>query len=1479
MKNLSFITVVIFIFITNTFSQNKLLTLGKSNNVVNESILTSKNYNQIIIRFKINELDLVEVETDYGKAFITTSNKAPLMLQEGSPELFYLTESFIIPDTGSSDLDISYGKYIDFENIEIAPSKGNISRNTDHKTVPFVKGNVYKKDEFYPGILASLREPFIMRDIRGQSVDIYPVQYNPVTKVLRVYDEITVTVSNNNHIEGINEFTGQKRHNNIDSEFNEIYNNLFINHSVIQVRNYPTGEEGELLIICHPTYMDAMKPFIDWKRAIGRRTTMVSTATTGISSSSIKNYISNYYNNPANNLAYVLLVGSNTQINMHEYTNQFYNSNNPYDPTVGSDNYYGQLTGNDKYMEVLIGRMSAETVEQIQTQVQRTIWYESDITTSDTWLNNSIGLASSEQPTGGHDGDEADYVHINNIRNRLINYGYSTVHQEYNGNCPGVSNTTAAQISARFNNGVSIANYCNHGFVTGWAIRDYPNDIFLNYTNTHINSLSNTGRLPYIFSVACLVGRIKGLPGSNTSSTCFAETWLRATQSNQPTGAVATLMSTIALNWQPPMTAQDEFVDLCLGITHTAGGTNYGIPNITLRTFAGTAINATQKMLLVHTPDSRNTHDFDAWSVFGDPTLMIRTRTPQTMTVTHNPNVLLGSTTFSVSCNVNGALVTMSFKNGNNDVQILGTATVSGGVANLTFTPITSTNPIRVTVIGRDRVTYQGTVFAHCYSGLPIVYGKIIQNTSWNTPVHVIGDIVVSSGFVLNVSSTVVCNPDIKITIEPNAKLYINNGTIKSQCNQLWQGILVKGNSSLQQTSSNQGSVELQNATIENAICAIKVEAGGIVKTYNSTFNNNLCAIEYLPYVYSQGSIFYDNVGLFHKCTFKIDNNNLFTPAQQTSIIEVKLNGVRGIFFEGCTFKTEALSNGKGIFAQDAGFKVKNTCTGLSPGDCACSVNSTTPTFFYSFYNGIHSNNTGNPHGIMIDQSNFRKNRVSVDIKSSNNYQLTRCELDSIGLGTGLKSENSSGYRIEENKLTGVIFPPGPQPVMIGIDIINSGGAENRIYKNTFVNLNNGISASGINAEPSYPYIGLQFFCNSFENCERDISVSSFSTVRKQQGDDDLGADNKFSQTAISSFYNYNNSFIIGYDYSPAPLHQPFNPVYVNTYGLVAANPCKSTFCLPRPKETSVEEKHSDYIKIQNEYDNLFNEFENLGYRYIAENIYNNEFPEELVSEALKFLSKISRLSDSMRELRDNSIRSLMLDSIMDISLLKSWYEIVRSPISKYLLTETELYTNNYERADAVLHQIPEMFVFGEYEMAEHDNYILFHNFKKQLQLEERDWSELNEAEISYLQTIAEANTGRSSTMAKGVLCFFFNICYDDDSLPPAPSEVGGETRNSETRNFELETLNQKPVREFGLSIHPNPANTEITVSIVSSKVRIDKVEFYDIFGQVIILQNFNKSQDVVPIRNISDGIYIIKVYLSNGVVENKKVVIQHNKN
>ena len=716
--------IVLLALTVNVFAQNQLLTVGNNSNVMNQAVLALQNDNQTTIRFEINAIELFEVSTDYGQAFIATSDVAPFMLQEGCPEMFYLTSTFIIPDRGSSELEVSYGQFQEFENIEIAPSKGNLLRSVDPSTVPFVKGEVYQRDGFFPGTLASLREPFIMRDIRGQSVDVFPVQYNPVTKVLRVYSEITVSVHNTRNA-GVNEFTNQKRHAAIEPEFNAMYNRLFINSSVVQQRGYPTGEAGEILIICHTPWVNEMQPYIDWKRTMGRKTTIVPTSTAGTTAVAIKAFIQQYDDNPANNLAFVLFVGDHAQI--------------PVYPVSGapSDVEYGKLAGGDNFLEILVGRMSAENVTHVQTQVARTIHYERDLTTADTWGSVGMGVARNEGTGSGHDGGENDYVHMTNIRNKMLTYGYNPVWQEYDGNCPGIPNTTAAQINQRVNDGASVLNYCNHGSPTGWSVA--------NYSNSHVSQLQNTGKWPYLHLVACNNGEFH-------TGTCFSEVWMRHTYNNQPSGAIAVFGATISIGWQPPMTAQDEFVCIYLDLPSPYSGAQPG----TMRTIAGAMLNGSQKMIMVH--GSGGVADYNSWLVFGDPALNFRTKTPQPMTISHMPVILIGSTSLTVNCNAEGAVAALSYID-NGEVIIVGVATVTGGVAEIPFTvPVATPMDLTLCVTGFNKVAHLAEI-----SVIP-PSGPYVVSTGYS---------VVGSDVLTYISS----NEEIEVTLK-NVGIAPTSGTL-----------------------------------------------------------------------------------------------------------------------------------------------------------------------------------------------------------------------------------------------------------------------------------------------------------------------------------------------------------------------------------------------------------------------------------------------------------------------------------------------------------------------------------------------------------------------------------------------------------------------------------------------------------------------------------------------------------------------------
>ena len=67
-----------------------------------------------------------------------------------------MTSSIIIPDTYSMSLNIIEFEFEEFENINILPSKGNLSRDINPSSVPFTFGEVYNIDDFIKNLHLSV---------------------------------------------------------------------------------------------------------------------------------------------------------------------------------------------------------------------------------------------------------------------------------------------------------------------------------------------------------------------------------------------------------------------------------------------------------------------------------------------------------------------------------------------------------------------------------------------------------------------------------------------------------------------------------------------------------------------------------------------------------------------------------------------------------------------------------------------------------------------------------------------------------------------------------------------------------------------------------------------------------------------------------------------------------------------------------------------------------------------------------------------------------------------------------------------------------------------------------------------------------------------------------------------------------------------------------------------------------------------------
>ena len=596
------------------------------------SVLSS-NVVSTTLDFSIDGFHLVPVETNQGEMFLAKLNDGASLLEAAAPDLQKFGRSIIIPDQSQMHVNIISSEYVEYENILIAPSKGNLNRLINPNDVPYEFGEVYNNDEFYPNQLVGLEDPYIIRDLRGQTVVFYPFSYNPVQQKLRVYSNITIEVYSHG-TSNINTIEERDQESKYPLEYVNIFENHFLNFNNDTRFDYIT-DSGTMLVICYDSFIDIMLPLVEWKNRKGIPTEIVAISEVGSNANLMQTFINAYYTE--NDLTYLLLVGDIAQIPSH---------------TVGgslSDPTFGFIEGNDEFAEVIVGRFSAQNPNELQTQVDRTLQYEQTPSSNSNWFSNALGIASNQGP--GYGGMTDDQFNDFLWETTLSQFTYTNFEGLYDGSGGSVS----AAINA-INAGVGIINYTGHAYQTGWG-----NGAPLSISDVH--NLTNTGMLPFIFTVGCNPGEF------DYGSECFTESWLRATDNNgNPTGAIGHIGSTISQSWEPPMHGQWAMNSI-LSETYSEQVS---------RSYGGIAINGCMHMN--EAQGSSGTNETTYWTIFGDPSLIVRSTIPFDLEVSYNNTMTVGQTELPVNVSVDGALISISQNN-----ELISYTYSNNGTANLIF--------------------------------------------------------------------------------------------------------------------------------------------------------------------------------------------------------------------------------------------------------------------------------------------------------------------------------------------------------------------------------------------------------------------------------------------------------------------------------------------------------------------------------------------------------------------------------------------------------------------------------------------------------------------------------------------------------------------------------------------------------------------------------------------------------------------------
>ncbi len=620
--------------------------------------LLSSQRNSVTIRFRLTGFTLKPVETNQGQLMQVCAEGSAPLLEKGLPNLPHFSFSLLVPSGVTPQIKILSSKHQEYHNVRILPSKGKIYRHTNRDSIPYTFGPHYQLEQFFPEKMLSLAGQYQLRQRHGQLIQLTPFQYSGAKKILSVYDEMVIQVGWT---------TGKEApvtHQDVMA-FENLYRKQFLNYPNLSLKQGKTsgaGGRGTMLIISYGPFIPLLHDFVNWKIKTGLDVLVEDVAGLG-DAATIKQFIREQFR--MRGISYVLLVGDadlvpSSRLGGHD-----------------SDNDYAYVAGNDHYPDLFVGRFSAETPEQLMLMLTRSILYEAYPIADSAWYTSAVGIASQQGP--GYEG-LFDYQYIRQIDSGLLlSENYKKVFEYFDGSQGGSDapgNPSAAQIVDRLNAGVGLINYCGHGNVGVWTTSGFNNE--------DVKKLNNQRLWPFIFSVSCATGNF-------VHQTCLAETLQRAGFFGIPTGAIASLMSTMDQSWEPPMYAQAEMNKLLVG------------PELAEHTFGVISMTACMRM-----NDMFGTDGFeitDTWTIFGDPSLEVRTRQPKSCVIQSPDSLTLSQNTIRLSCSAtegrftltqNNKIIASGFPDSLGSCTLKWNTSVEAGKASLTYSgfnylPLTKT--------------------------------------------------------------------------------------------------------------------------------------------------------------------------------------------------------------------------------------------------------------------------------------------------------------------------------------------------------------------------------------------------------------------------------------------------------------------------------------------------------------------------------------------------------------------------------------------------------------------------------------------------------------------------------------------------------------------------------------------------------------------------------------------------------------------
>ena len=636
--------------------------------------------------FSFSTIDAQDYQSERGTFSWLSLPNTVIGGNEGDPQIPVVNELIAVPFGASPRIEITSYSTTDYRLEDygihtLVPRQPDVFKNQDS---PFVYNEAaYQSTRgFRSEPMARVSVNGTLRGVQVGQMSIEPVSYDPVNNIIRVFNNIEVTV----HFDGADaRATEDMLVKTYSPYFDVLYKQLFNGRSVRGLyEDHPDLWRApvKMLVIANRMFENCIQDWVAWKTTKGIYVDVNYTDNIGTSADAIKSFIQTKY--AQDYPTFLIIMGDKDQVA----------------PSVASasktncvaDLYYSSVDG-DEFVDMYHSRISAETVEQMQSILSKGMEYEQYTMPDPSYLNNVLLIAGEDSGWGVTVGRPTIWYASNYYYN--AEHGFDNVYE--------FSHGTYTNCYSYLSSGVGFANYTAHGSKTSWAGPSFDVNDVANLTNAHKYFLA--------------IGNCCQSGDWGYSTTCFGEAMVRA----ENKGAYAYIGSCPNTTWK-----NDYYFGV--GPTNRADGTMPTYEETGLGIYDAIwmddAYNTVSSILYVgllagnaaealgYELHSETLYYWQAYHVIGDGSIMPYRVQPTANQVSHMAILPIGMSTYEVSA-VPGSYVAIS-----KDGVLHGAALVDEtGTVQVPIDPITSSGDVTICVTAPNRIPYIQTVPAAALEG------------------------------------------------------------------------------------------------------------------------------------------------------------------------------------------------------------------------------------------------------------------------------------------------------------------------------------------------------------------------------------------------------------------------------------------------------------------------------------------------------------------------------------------------------------------------------------------------------------------------------------------------------------------------------------------------------------------------------------------------------------------------------------------